>query len=56
MGEIADQMIDGKVCELCLMPFQKNYEHGYPVVCHECWDGLTDEEKKSHQKALINTI
>lgn len=62
MGEIADQMINGECCELCAIPFvdPKNlnrfYEHGYPVVCASCWNGLTEEEKKHHQKATAKTI
>lgn len=62
MGELADQIIDGEACELCLMPFidPKNpnisYEHGYPVVCWICWDGLTYQEKKHHQRAIVPTI
>ncbi len=53
MGEIADQMISGSICELCLIPFIKQnreYEHGYPVVCNSCWNGLTADEKNHHQR------
>ena len=60
MGEIADQMIDGKCCELCLMPFVdskgESFEHGYPAVCIDCWKGMTQEERKGHQLAEENTI
>jgi hypothetical protein len=56
MGDIADQIINGEACELCVMPFKNGYEHGYPVVCKDCWEGLTEEEKKMHQRALVNTI
>ena len=62
MGEIADQMINGSACELCLMPFadpknhKRSYEHGYPVVCDDCWKGLRPDEKKHHQKATAKTI
>lgn len=62
MGEIADQMINGSACELCLMPFEDPekkghiYEHGYPVVCHDCWQGLTYEDKQQYQKAEVKTI
>lgn len=62
MGEIANQMINGEACELCLMPFEdprkrgEVYEHGYPVVCHHCWHHLTDKEKKHHQGAAVDTF
>lgn len=36
MGEIADDMIDGLSCSLCGIYFVE--EHGYPVVCTDCWD------------------
>lgn len=62
MGEISDAIINGEICELCLAPFvnpkklDQYYEHGYPVVCQECWDGLTAQEKKQHQKSEVKTI
>lgn len=61
MGELADQIINGESCELCLMPFKDPkkpntaYEHGYPVVCWDCWSGLTAKEKKQHQRAQVPT-
>lgn len=62
MGEIADAMINGEICELCLTPFvnpkksDQYYEHGYPVVCDDCWKGLTYEDKQHYQKAEVKTI
>lgn len=62
MGEIADAIISGEICELCLTPFvnpkklDQYYEHGYPVVCSNCWNELTEEQKKHHQKAHAKTI
>lgn len=53
MGEIADQMVNGSCCDLCLTPFIKNnkeYEHGHPATCKDCWSTLTNEEKEHHQK------
>ena len=48
MGEIADSMINGECCSLCGQYFadpdskpEQIYEHGYPVVCKECWSDLT---------------
>lgn len=41
MGEIADDIIDGICCALCGCYFTEDdetlYEHGYPVVCKDCW-------------------
>lgn len=34
MGEIADMMIDGEICQECGQFFQEEY--GYPVSCVEC--------------------
>ena len=35
MGEIADDVIEGRSCSLCGVYFEQ--EHGYPVLCHGCW-------------------
>lgn len=66
MGELADQVIEGSACELCLIPFVnkkddregtfEGYTHGYPAVCSNCWKNLTPEEKKYHQKATKPTL
>lgn len=60
MGEISDQITDGKCCDLCLLPFVDGelepYEHGYPATCIDCWNKMTKEERKSHQLADENTI
>ena len=44
MGEIADDIIDGACCALCGEYFVtkrqgniQGFEHGYPVVCEDCW-------------------
>jgi hypothetical protein len=54
MGEMAEDIIDGFCCELCCCYFEK--QHGYPVVCKECWDDLTPEEKRIHQQAVYDLI
>lgn len=61
MGQIADDLIEGKACQLCGQYFfdpvkDKIYEHGYPVVCHDCWADLTKPQKKGYQKAEVQTI
>lgn len=34
MGEIADQMLNGEICQFCMEPFEGAV--GYPVSCPEC--------------------
>lgn len=34
MGDIADQIIEGVICQECCLPLAE--EHGYPVHCNEC--------------------
>lgn len=60
MGEIADDMTDGTSCCLCGQYFEDEkgciVEHGYPVVCWECWDELTRKERKDYQRSLYPTL
>jgi hypothetical protein len=57
MGELADQIIDGECCALCMMPFENKekpgwvYEHGYPVACESCW-----EKDCGYEKAIVPTL
>ena len=44
MGQIADDIRDGWCCQRCAIYFVE--EHGYPVVCHECWDQSTRSEQR----------
>ena len=46
MGEIADQIIEGQICQICCCDMQD--EAGYPVTCKECGGDLplwSSEEK-----------
>ena len=36
MGQIADDMVNGCSCSLCGLYFES--EHGYPVLCSECFE------------------
>ena len=54
MGEIADDMIEGASCQWCGQYFTE--EHGYPVVCSECWATASKEERKNVQKATYPLI
>lgn len=47
---IAKDMINGHSCCLCGIYFEK--DHGYPVVCKDCYSDLTDEEREEYQRAL----
>ena len=49
MGDVADDIMDGASCALCGQYFEE--EHGYPVVCRECW-----EPSCGYQKTTINTL
>lgn len=55
MGEYANLVVNGKICDLCLLPFSKkgtteDYKHGHPATCNECWETMNDEERKHHQR------
>lgn len=50
MGEIADDIIDGACCAYCSQYFQ--CEHGYPVLCDECWRTSSKAERKGYQPAI----
>lgn len=66
MGEIAEDMIDGTVCELCGCFFageQKPGEnrpllftHGFPAVCWECWQRLSKRERENRRRATRPTL
>lgn len=51
-------IITGKCCGLCAQYFEKDgqdYEHGFPVVCHTCWDRLSITDKRIHERAEVET-
>ena len=50
MGDVADDMIEGWACSHCGIYFEK--EHGYPVLCHDCYDSETEEERAGTQRAI----
>jgi len=54
MGEQADLMIDGEVCEQCGCNFEE--AHGYPVTCKDCWKQLSKRDKLQRQKAIHETL
>ena len=50
MGEMADQIINGEICEFCNMHFKEPHYH--PVCCSRCWKPLDKEAKEIHQRAI----
>ncbi len=58
MGDVADQVIDGECCQVCLCPVDTPV--GCAFTCSECKDPgekdefLTDEEKLSLISKKIN--
>jgi len=62
MGQSAEDIYTGTTCQLCGQFFVDDededalYEHGYPVVCWECWRDLSKKERKQYQRALVKTL
>jgi len=59
---IADDMIDGLTCSHCGQYFADPngpgtlYAHGYPVLCDECYDDCTEEERAGLQRAEVSIL
>lgn len=49
MGEMAEDVIEGACCAYCNTYFDE--EHGYPVLCMECWRSATSKEKEEYREA-----
>jgi len=60
MGQIAEDSVNGIQCSHCGCIFKKNegeaYEHGYPVLCWECYDKETTVERDGIPRALVETF
>ena len=57
MGQIADDMINGRMCSECGICFKK--EHGYPVLCDSCWKEAVEEgrvKEKLNELAGLHSI
>lgn len=54
MGEIADGMVSGASCSWCGLPFAD--EHGFPVLCPECFNGASKRDRAGLQKAFIPLV
>jgi hypothetical protein len=52
-----NDILSGICCELCGTYFdhpqypKEYFSHGYPVVCHDCWRDLSEDERKKHIRA-----
>jgi hypothetical protein len=42
MGQLADDIVDGRSCSECGIYFEK--AHGYPVLCTDCWCSIPEFE------------
>jgi NMD protein affecting ribosome stability and mRNA decay len=51
MGQLADDMVEGRSCSECGIYFEK--AHGFPVLCRDCYaDELVDTmEEPTHPMA-----
>ncbi len=60
MGEIADDITEGLVCEICGQFFASDdgdiHKHGYPVECWDCWRDLQKKERKQYHRAEVKTL
>lgn len=61
MGQISEDILDGSCCQICCCYFKHPkvdgiYVHDYPVVCWDCWDELSEEERKPYVKADVETF
>jgi hypothetical protein len=54
MDECAENVLNGFMCSHCGTCFIG--EHGYPVLCRDCFDSETPEERAGLQKATIEEI
>ena len=54
MGELADDLMEGRCCEWCGIYFEA--DHGYPVICRGCFAEATPEERNGVQRATINEL
>jgi len=50
MGQIAEDMTEGRCCQICGVYFEE--EHGYPVLCETCYDLLNENDKKGYSKSI----
>jgi len=49
MSEMSDELLEGACCSHCGIYFDDI--HGYPVLCHSCYDSETKAERAGLQRA-----
>ena len=54
MGQLADDMIEGRSCSECGIYFEK--AHGYPVLCKECFEDIEQDEDYFLPKATYKEL
>lgn len=54
MGQIADDMSEGACCSGCGMYFED--DHGFPVLCFDCWANTSEQECRKIQRATKKLI
>lgn len=54
MGENAEDIIDGTVCEICTCEYFKTHDH--PVVCKDCWKDLSVIERENRTLAYNDSL
>jgi hypothetical protein len=54
MGQLADDMVEGRSCSECGVYFEK--AHGYSVLCEDCFEDINQDDEcflpKATQKEL----
>jgi len=50
----ADMAVSGLICSGCGAFFEK--EHGYPVLCKDCWKEWTPSEREGYQEAIFKEL
>lgn len=66
MGEMADDILDGTVYDMCGAFFaatdddemngEAGTSHGHPATCWDCWKRMSKSERKDHRRATVPTI
>ena len=54
MDEQEEMVLNGEQCSWCGVMFDG--EHGYPVVCRDCWKDAKTSERKGVQKATLREL
>lgn len=54
MGQIADDILQGRMCVDCGVCFRK--KHGYPVACVHCWSKYAMNDTSRPEKATHTEV